>query len=146
MTPGSPERTQVNLAGGPAPPPAARGKEQASPGPTHSVSQETQEGAHAHWPSATRWNPITVGAWRARAGSGSKVTGPGAPMWAGAHLLHQEADVVALDGAAVHGGARVHSLHHCNGGCAVRLELGRRGQRGNPTGVQATSHLLPEKW
>lgn len=31
-----------------------------------------------------------------------------------AHLLHQEADVVALDGAAIQGGAGVHSLHNCN--------------------------------
>ncbi|KAK2086927.1 hypothetical protein P7K49_032834 [Saguinus oedipus] len=39
---------------------------------------------------------------------------PGRVQRPGAHLFHQEADVVALDGAAVHGGAGVHSLHNCN--------------------------------
>lgn len=45
-----------------------------------------------------------------------------------AHLLHQKADVVALDGAAVHGGAGVHSLHNCNRGrCEARPAPGSGG-------------------
>lgn len=31
-----------------------------------------------------------------------------------AYLLHQKANVVALDGAAVQGGTGVHSLYNCN--------------------------------
>lgn len=51
----------------------------------------------------------TIPTWTRQLGGGAR---------APAHLLHQEADVVALDGAAVHGGAGVDSLHHCNGGGA----------------------------
>lgn len=59
-------------------------------------------------------------------------------------LLHQQADVVALDGAAVQGGAGVHTLHNCN----------RPGRREGvwppcarrPCPPPALSGPLPEKW
>lgn len=75
---------------------------------------------------------------------GGTVRGPGGRRRPRTHLLHQQADVVALDGAAVQGGAGAHALHHCNR--PGRGEGVRPPVRGGCALPPAPSGPLPEKW
>lgn len=118
----------------PPPAPRARGRVRKRPrhcahGPTPAGRPpvpvaKTRQGEAGGWPPLGRrlTSPQTNS--RAELGEMAKPEQPRGLEGTGgrAHLLHQQADVVALDGAAVHGGARVHSLHHCKRGRRLRPE------------------------
>lgn len=78
------------------------------------VPRQVRAGRPCARPRAPRASAEQPGCTRSCGHVRGTVRGPGGRRRPRTHLLHQQADVVALDGAAVQGGAGAHALHHCN--------------------------------